>query len=45
MADYDGGLEGDGLFHDREWGNDVLDNVDPETKMSEWLNRPLREQG
>jgi hypothetical protein len=45
MADYGGGSEGEGLFHDREWGNDVPDDVDLETKMSESLNRPLREQG
>jgi len=45
MADYDGGSEGGVLFDDREWGNDVPDEVDLATKMSEWLNRPLREQG
>ena len=44
MADYDGGSEGDGFFHDREWGNDVPEDVDPETELSEWLDRPLREQ-
>jgi hypothetical protein len=40
MADFDGGSEGDGLFHDREWGNIVPNDVDLATKMSEWLNRP-----
>ena len=44
MADYDGGSEGGVLFDDREWGDDVPDDVDLATKMSEWLNRPLREQ-
>jgi hypothetical protein len=33
MADYDGGSEGYGLFNDREWGNDVSDDVDSGNKM------------
>ena len=45
IADHDGGPESDGLFHDWAWGNDVPADVDPATKMYEWLNRPLRERG